>query len=180
MISPPERENLNSQNLMQAGIRQVSRAITEEYVIRLQSLAYEDARAGTYGQGGHLSALKKAQWERCGSASQAHAVSEAVCALNKSSCCWRSGRYALNVSGQSYAVNIRSGANKAELLDENGASLSCFRKRRGSWQAVPSETETRFNLESDQIYLAAYDKAATELAAEKAGSDTAGSFDIRG
>ena len=57
MISTPETENLNSQNLTQAGIRQVSRAITEEYVIRLQALAYEDAKAGVCGQGAEESAV---------------------------------------------------------------------------------------------------------------------------
>ena len=179
MINAPEAENLNSQNLTQAGIRQVSRAMTEEYVARLQALAYEDAKTGVCGQGGHLSALKKTQWERCGSAGQADAVSEAVRALNKGSRCWRPGRYALNVSGQSYAVNIRSGAARAEMLDENGESLSCFCRRRGSWQVIPSDAEARFNLESDQIYLAAYEKAVAELTVER--SDTAaGSFDIRG
>ena len=100
----------------------------EEYVILLQVLAYEDAKTGVCRQGGHLSTLKKTQWERCGVAGQAKAVSAAVSALNKGSRCWKSGRYALYVSGQSYAVNIRSGANRAEMLDENGESLSCFRK----------------------------------------------------
>lgn len=180
IISTSETDSLSGQNLTQAGIRQVTRAMTEEYVIRLQTQAYEDAKTGVCRQSGHLSALKKTQWERCGAAGQAKAVSAAVSALNKGSRCWKLGRYALYVSSQSYAVNIRSGANRAEMLNEKGESLSCFRKWQGSWQTISSDAETRFNLESDQIYLAAYEKAATELAAAKPEPDTADSFDIRG
>jgi hypothetical protein len=134
IISTWETESLIGQNLTQAGIRQVTRAMREEYVIWLQALAYEDAKTGVCRQGGHLSVLKKTQWERCGAAGQAKAVSAAVSTLNKGSRCWKPGQYALYVPGQSYAVNIHSGANKEEMLDENGVSLSCFRKWQGSWQ----------------------------------------------
>lgn len=178
MVSALEAEGSSRQNLTPSAIRQVSRAMTEEYVIRLQTVAYEDAKTGVCRQGGHLSALKKAQWERGGSVRETEVVSEAVSALNKGSRCWKPGRYALNVSGQSYAMNIRRGANRAEMLDESGESLFCFRKRAGLWQAVPSDAETYFHLKSDQIYLAAYEKAAIEFAAEK--TDTTAKFDFRG
>ena len=93
IISTWETESLIGQNLTQAGIRQITRAMRAEYVIRLQALAYEDAKTGVCRQGGHLSVLKKTQWERCGAAGQAKAVSAAVSTLNKGSRCWKPGQY---------------------------------------------------------------------------------------
>lgn len=71
--APPSRMG---EELTQAGIRQVSRAITEEYIGRLKALAYEDAEAGDCRQGGHLDSLMKAQWENCDPACHAKAGTE--------------------------------------------------------------------------------------------------------
>ena len=48
----PEKEGRNQKELTPADIRQVSRAITEEYIDQLRTLAYEDAKTGACRQGG--------------------------------------------------------------------------------------------------------------------------------
>ena len=172
-----EKEGRNQKELTQADIRQVSRAMTEEYIDQLRTLAYEDAKTGACRQGGYLDALMKAQWEHCILAGHAKAVSEAVIALNKFPCGWQPGRYALNVSGQSYAVIIRSGAGRAKMLDEGGENIFCFHRCYGTWQAAPSDAETQFYWESDRIYLTAYEKVAGGSSAQE--QDTVAGFDMR-
>ena len=61
-IGLSEKEGRNGKELTQADIRQVSRAMTEEYIDQLRTLAYEDAETQFYRESDriYLTAYEKA------------------------------------------------------------------------------------------------------------------------
>ena len=146
----------------------VSSALTDEYIEQIKACAQQAAADGTNMVDSGYAAMRDAQMKQYVSpAEREKAIAQASATLNNPNQVWKYGENLLDLLGVPYTAKVFNGplyGKTAEIRNEDGEMIAAYRDSCG-WFACPTEDESRFQYESNQIYRAAYNAAKAEIAA---------------
>ena len=172
----------------------VSSALSDEYIEQIKAQARADAAKGSYMDGYDstprtgYAAMRDAHMKQYVSpADREKAIAQASTALNNPNRVWKYGENLLDLLDVPYTAKVFNGplyGKTAEIRNEDGEMIAAYRDSCG-WFACPTEDESRFQYESNQIYYAAYNAAKAEIAAAQQtaapaqGSGETAGFDVK-
>ncbi len=152
----------------------VKNALTDEFVEQIKAQARADAAKGRYMDGYDrnprtgFSAMRDAQMNQYVSPEREKAISQVSAMLNNPNLVLHPGKNLFDLLGIPYTATISGRivyGMTADIYDENGEMIAGYNESFGGWTSVPTEDETRFQYESNQIYCEAYDAARAEIEA---------------
>ena len=166
----------------------VSSALTDEYIEQIKACAQQAAADGTNMVDSGYAAMRDAHMKQYISPpDREKAIAQASAALNNPNRVWKYGENLLDLLGAPYTAKVFNGplyGKTAEIRNEDGEMIAAYRDSCG-WFACPTEDESRFQYESNQIYYAVYNAAKAEMSAAQqtvASTESSGEtsgFDVK-
>lgn len=143
----------------------VSSALTDEYIEQIQACARQAAADGTNMIDSGYAAMRDEQMKQCVSPDRTKAISQVSAMINNPNLVLLPGENLFDLLSIPYSATISNGAlygTHAEIYNADGEMVAAY----GSfgWTNVPTEDESRFQYESNQIYREAYNAAKAEMA----------------
>ena len=166
----------------------VSGALSDEYVEQIKACARKAAADGTNMVSSGYASMRDAQMGKHVSPDRGRAISQVSTMLNNPNLVLRPGENLFDLLSIPFTTTISRGpmfGTTAEIYSKNGEMIAGYRDSCG-WFDVPTKDETRFQFESNQFYLEAYNSAKAELSngaqqttAPAVSGDVAASFDVK-